>query len=86
MNQNDAPDYIFHNGRITTLDPKCPEARNVAIQGGRIVGVDDAENYERGPNTKVIDLMGRRVSGWTFRETGASQKGRSDCSFREPGR
>ena len=54
-------DLILHNGRITTLDPKYPEAKNVAVRDGRIVGVDDAESYERGPNTKVIDLNGRRV-------------------------
>ena len=52
---------ILHNGRITTLDPRHPEATNVAIKDGRIVGVDDAEVYERGPGTKVIDLKGRRV-------------------------
>src|SRR5256885_7412283 len=28
---------------------------------GRIVGVDNSERYERGTNTKVIDLKGRRV-------------------------
>ena len=55
------PDLILHNGRITTLDANYPEATNVAIADGRIVGVDDAEEYERGPNTKVIDLKGRRV-------------------------
>ena len=54
-------DLILHNGRITTLDPKYPEAKNVAVRDGRIVGVDDAESYEHGPNTKVIDLNGRRV-------------------------
>src|SRR5512136_2262433 len=54
-------DLILHNGRITTLDPKYPQAKNVAIKGGRIVGVDDAEGYERGPNTRTIDLKGRRV-------------------------
>src|SRR5438270_9839473 len=54
-------DLILHNGKITTLDPKYPEAKNVAIKDGRIVGVDDAESYERGPNTKVIDLKSRRV-------------------------
>ena len=54
-------DLILHNGRITTLDPKYPEAKNVAVREGRIVGVDDAESYERGPNTRVIDLNGRRV-------------------------
>lgn len=58
---NTAPDLILHNGRITTLDPKHPEAKNVAVRDGRIVGVDDTESCERGPNTKVIDLNGRRV-------------------------
>src|SRR4051812_8859127 len=54
-------DLILHNGKITTLDPKYPEATNVAIKDGRIVGVDDGEEYERGQNTTVIDLKGRRV-------------------------
>src|SRR6058998_3628646 len=61
MNTKKAADLILHNGRITTLDPKYPEAKNIAIKDGRIVGVDDAESYERGPNTKVIDLKSRRV-------------------------
>jgi hypothetical protein len=61
MKSNRAPDLILHNGRITTLDPKHHEARNLAIMAGRVVGVDDAEAYEQGPNTKVIDLKGRRV-------------------------
>lgn len=61
MKTNSAPDLILHHGRITTLDPKYPEATNLAIKDGRIVGVDDAESYERGPDTKVIDLKGRRV-------------------------
>lgn len=61
MKTKSAPDLILHNGRITTLDPKYPEATNLAIKDGRIVGVDDAESYERGPDTKVIDLKGRRV-------------------------
>src|ERR1043166_2637405 len=54
-------DLILHNGRITTLDPKYPQATNVAIKDGVIIGVDDAESYERGPHTKVSDLKGRRV-------------------------
>ena len=61
MNANIAPDLILHNGRITTLDPKYPEAKNVAIKDGRIVAVDEAEEYQSGPNTKVIDPKGRRV-------------------------
>ena len=54
-------DLILYNGRITTLDPKHPEANNLAIKDGRIIAVDEAEEYERGPETKVIDLQGRRV-------------------------
>src|SRR6267142_424637 len=54
-------DLILQNGRITTLDPKNPEATSLAIKDGRIIGVDDAEDYPRGPGTKVIDLNGRRV-------------------------
>lgn len=58
---NPPPHLILHNGRITTLDPRYPEARNMAIRGGVIVGVDDAETYQPGPDTRVIDLRGRRV-------------------------
>src|SRR5258708_3062074 len=54
-------DLIIYNAKITTLDTKYPEAVNLAIKDGRIVGVDDAEEYQRGPDTKVIDLNGRRV-------------------------
>jgi len=61
MNTSLVPDLILRNGRITTLDAKNREATNLAIKDGRIVGVDDAEEYQRGPNTKVIDLQGRRV-------------------------
>src|SRR5262245_13775875 len=61
MNSNNFPDFIFHNGRFTTLDPKVPEATNIAIKNGRIVSVGEPEEYGRGPNTKVIDLKGRRV-------------------------
>src|SRR5260370_3115615 len=54
-------DLILSNGRISTLDPKYPEATNLAVKDGRIIGVDDAEEYQHGPGTKVIDLKGRRV-------------------------
>src|ERR1051326_6202990 len=50
-----------HNGRIATLDPKSPEATDFAVQNGRIVGVNNAEGYQPGANTKFIDLKGRRV-------------------------
>ena len=54
-------DLILHNGRITTLDPSHPEAKEVVVVDGRIAGVDNAAEFERGPKTKVVDLGGRRV-------------------------
>ena len=61
MSSKVSADLILHNGHITTLDPQYPEAANLAVKDGYIVGVDEAEEYERGPNTTVIDLNGRRV-------------------------
>jgi predicted amidohydrolase YtcJ len=61
MNAAAVPDLILHNGQITTLDSKKPEATALAIQDGRIIGVDNADQYQRGPSTKVIDLKRRRV-------------------------
>ena len=43
MKTKSIADLILHNGRITTLDPKYPEAKNVAVTDGRIVGVDGLE-------------------------------------------
>ncbi|WP_438003476.1 amidohydrolase [Sorangium sp. So ce321] len=54
-------DLILVNGRITTLDPRRPEAREVVVVDGRIAGVDDASAFHRGPGTRVVDLGGRRV-------------------------
>ena len=54
-------DLILQNGHVRTLDPKHPEAKEVIIADGRIAGVDNAAEFERGPDTKVIDLKGRRV-------------------------
>src|SRR6266446_5646963 len=54
-------DIILQNGRITTLDSSHPSATEVVIAGDRIAGVDNAAEFERGPDTKVIDLKGRRV-------------------------
>ncbi len=38
MNSLKAADMILKNGKITTLDPRHPEAKSVAIKDGRIVG------------------------------------------------
>jgi predicted amidohydrolase YtcJ len=54
-------DLILQNGRITTLDPRHPEANEVVIVGDKFAGVDNAAEFECGPQTKVVDLNGRRV-------------------------
>src|SRR6266566_2696052 len=59
MSSTNTPDLVLSNGRITTLDPKHPQARSVAIKNGRIVSVDS--DFQRGEHTTVIDLHGRRV-------------------------
>jgi predicted amidohydrolase YtcJ len=58
---NAAADLILHNGRVTTLDPNLPEASEVAVKDGYIVGVGNVGAFPRSPYTTVIDLHGRRV-------------------------
>lgn len=58
---NNYPDLILENGRITTLDTARPEASSIAVKDGKIFGIGNAEQLRRGPETKVIDLKGRRV-------------------------
>lgn len=55
--------HIFHNGKISTLDPSNTEAEAIAINGDRIVSVGankDILNL-KSSDTKVIDLNKRRV-------------------------
>src|ERR1700741_4486715 len=56
-------DLILHHGVITTLDRANPTARAVAIKDGRFLRLgSDADIVAlAGPNTKVIDLRGRRA-------------------------
>src|ERR1700704_2107875 len=58
-----APDLILHNGKITTLDRQNPEAQAVAIRDGRFVaaGTDREVMAHAGPDTKRVDLKGRRT-------------------------
>jgi predicted amidohydrolase YtcJ len=57
------PDLILHNGLITTLDSKKPQAEAVAIQNGRFiaVGADSDVLKALGPQTRVIDAGRRRL-------------------------
>ncbi len=57
------PDLILLNGRITTLDRETPQARAVAVRDGHFQAVGDEREIVglAGPDTKRIDLNGRRV-------------------------
>jgi predicted amidohydrolase YtcJ len=63
MNDSTHPDLILHRGLFTTLDRANPTASAVAITDGRFtrVGRDHEVMPLAGPNTKVIDLHGKRV-------------------------
>ncbi|MDX2199546.1 MAG: amidohydrolase [Phycisphaerae bacterium] len=58
-----AIDLILHNARLSTLDPKTPNATAFAVAGDRFVAVGDEREIMplRGPNTRVVDAGGRRV-------------------------
>ena len=56
-------DMIALHGKIWTENPAQPEAQALAIVGHRLVAVGTDEEIERlaGPQTRRIDLAGRRV-------------------------
>jgi predicted amidohydrolase YtcJ len=56
-------DLIFVNGKIWTVNKAQPEAEALAVWRDRILAVGDSASVRRlaGPNTRVIDLKGRRV-------------------------
>ena len=55
-----AADWIFHNGRVQTLDPRRPEVRALAVAGGRVVAAGTPADVKRWRDrrTRVIDLRG----------------------------
>jgi hypothetical protein len=57
------PDVILHRGLFTTLDRSNPTASALAIKDGKFsaVGTDAEITPLAGPNTRVIDLKGRRA-------------------------
>ncbi|MBV7537661.1 amidohydrolase [Duganella sp. sic0402] len=60
---NQTPDLILHRGLFTTLDRSNPTAEAVAIKDGKFIAVGRANEVMAlaGPNTKVVDLHGKRV-------------------------
>src|SRR5438105_4382172 len=60
---HETADLVLVNGKITTLDRANPQARAVAIRNGRFQAVGEEREIIAlaGPETRRIDLNGRRV-------------------------
>jgi predicted amidohydrolase YtcJ len=56
-------DIILRNGRITTLDPEQPDATSIAITEGRVLDIGSTDFIMKlsGPDTRIIELGGKRV-------------------------
>jgi predicted amidohydrolase YtcJ/peptidoglycan hydrolase-like protein with peptidoglycan-binding domain len=59
-----APDIIFHNGNLLTMEEDRPAAQAIAIAGDRIlaVGSDSEVLALAGPGTTIVDLQGRTMT------------------------
>jgi predicted amidohydrolase YtcJ len=58
-----APDTVFLNGKIVTVDKNFTVAEAVAIKDGKFVGVGTNEEIRKmaGPKSRTIDLAGKTV-------------------------
>ena len=58
-----APDTIFVNGKIITLDARSNIATGLAVTNGRVAATGSNDDVRKlaGPATRVIDLAGRTV-------------------------
>jgi hypothetical protein len=56
-------DLVLRNGKLWTVNDQQPEAEAVAVRGNRIIAVGATKDIHKliGPQTRVIDLQGRRV-------------------------
>lgn len=57
----EAPDFVFHNGRVYTVTESAPWAEAVVVTGNSITFVGDnaAARALAGPDTELIDLAGK---------------------------
>src|SRR5262245_43972824 len=58
-----APDVIYYNAKVVTVDDRFSYAQAVAITGDKFtsVGGNDAVRRLAGPNTRQVDLRGQTV-------------------------
>lgn len=59
--QGAAPDLLFTNGKIVTVDERFTIAQAIAVKGDRIVAVGSNQEIAKlaGPATRTVDLRGR---------------------------
>jgi predicted amidohydrolase YtcJ len=64
VEQSEAADAVYFNGRIITVDDEKPEAEAVATRDGRIIYVGDLAGSERlvSEQTRKVDLRGRTMA------------------------
>jgi hypothetical protein len=58
---DDAPDVVFVNGKIHTMDDKSRVVSSVSIRDGRFAEVGHGSRSRHGSDTQVIDLRGGTV-------------------------
>ena len=63
MTDVQVPDIVLHRGLFTTLDRSNPTANAVAIKSGKFIAVGRDEDVMplAGPDTRVVDMKGRRI-------------------------
>ncbi|MFD5270296.1 amidohydrolase family protein [Streptomyces sp. NPDC058335] len=59
-----AAELVVRNARIHTQDPRRPQAGALAVRGGVVTAVGDDRDTAGhiGPDTRVVDALGRRVA------------------------
>ena len=63
LSQIQAPDAVFINGKIWTVDRAKPNAEAVAVRNGRIMAVGSTAEIQNlaGASTRIVDLHGKRM-------------------------
>jgi predicted amidohydrolase YtcJ len=63
MAKAQAPNFVFYNGKVVTLDPKSSIVSAIAVAGDSIVAVGDDATVRAmaGPQTRSVDLGGRTI-------------------------
>ena len=69
--QAQAPDLIFHNGKVLTVDDRFTVTQAVAVKGERIMAAGSNAEIAKlaGAQTRKIDLKGKTISTMSYQDT-----------------